>query len=73
MPPNSVASAAVSVAADGDVDEPFGQLEELEKERRKSEADSHVEKYVKEQLTRIQTGGSLEGSVFEDEFEAQLD
>ena len=62
---------ANSAMSDGD---PFGEEEDLERERRKSVADSHVERYVREQLTRIQTGGSqLEGSVFEDEFEAQLD
>jgi hypothetical protein len=70
---------ANSVISDGDGDgavtetDYFGQEGDLEKERRKSIADSHVEKYVREQLVRIQTGGRMEGSVFEDEFEAQLD
>ena len=61
---------ANSVISDGDTD-PFGDETPLEKERRKSIADSHVEKYVAEQLTRIKTDESL--AVYEDEFEAQLD
>jgi hypothetical protein len=61
---------ANSVISDGDAD-PFGDETPLEKERRKSIADSHVEKYVAEQLTRIKTDESV--AVYEDEFEAQLD
>jgi hypothetical protein len=61
---------AHSVISDGDTD-PFGDETPLEKERRKSIADSHVEKYVAEQLTRIKTDESV--AVYEDEFEAQLD
>jgi hypothetical protein len=61
---------ANSVISDGDGD-PFGDETPLEKERRKSIADSHVEKYVEEQLTRIMTDDST--AVYEDEFEAQLD
>jgi hypothetical protein len=49
----------------------FGREEELEQERRKSIADSHYEKYVTEQLSRMQTDESV--AVYEDEFEAQLD
>ena len=59
-----------SVVSDGDTD-PFGNETPLEKERRKSIADSHVEKYVAEQLTKIKTDESV--AVYEDEFEAQLD
>ena len=70
VPANSVVSD-VDADAEGSA---WGQEGDLEKDRGKSEADSHVEKYVREQLARIQTGGSmLEASVFEDEFEAQLD
>jgi len=49
----------------------FGEEERLERQRRKSQADSHTEHYIAEQLHRIQTGESP--AVFEDEFEAQLD
>jgi hypothetical protein len=58
------------VVSDGEVD-PFGNETPLEKERRKSITDSHVEKYVAEQLTRIRADEST--AVHEDEFEAQLD
>jgi hypothetical protein len=61
---------ANSVISDGEAD-PFGDETPLEKERRKSIADSHVEKYVAEQLTRIMTDESA--AVYEDEFEAQID
>jgi hypothetical protein len=61
---------ANSVISDGDADA-FGDETPLEKERKKSIADSHVEKYVAEQLTRIKTDESV--AVYEDEFEAQLD
>lgn len=61
---------ANSVTSDGEAD-PFGEETPLEKERRKSIADSHVEKYVAEQLTRIMTDEST--AVYEDEFEAQMD
>lgn len=49
----------------------WGQEDQLEKERRKSVADSHYEKYVGEQLSRLKTDESV--AVYEDEFEAQLD
>lgn len=49
----------------------FGQEDVLERERRKSIADSHYEKYVNEQLSRVKTDESI--AVYEDEFEAQLD
>jgi len=58
---------ASSAISDGDAD-PFGDETPLEKEPRKSIADSHVEKYVAEQLTR-----NRRTRVCEDEFEAQLD
>jgi hypothetical protein len=69
-------SAAIS---DGDA---FGNEERLARERERereseekrrttSEADSHMEKYVGEQLSRIKTEESV--AVYEDEFEAQLD
>lgn len=44
--------------------------ESKEKERRKSEANEHVAKYVTEQLERIQSNESV---FDEDEFEAQLE
>jgi hypothetical protein len=50
----------------------WGEEEELEKERRKSVADSHYQQFVKDQLTKIHTEDSNPG-VYEDEFEAQLD
>ena len=57
-------------AATADGDE-WGKEDKLEKERRKSVADSHYEKFVAEQLTKIKTDDSV--GVYEDEFEAQLD
>lgn len=51
--------------------EPFGEEERLERQRRKSQADSITEDYIKEQLYRVQTGDGP--AVYEDEFEAQLD
>lgn len=50
---------------------PFGEEERLERQRRKSQADSITEDYIKEQLHRVQTGDGT--AVYEDEFEAQLD
>jgi hypothetical protein len=62
-----------TVTSDGG--DAFGKEERLarerENERRRSEADSHVEKYIGEQLSRIRTDESV--AVYEDEFEAQLD
>jgi len=49
----------------------FGEEAVLERERRRSIADSHYEKYVAEQLHRVKTEESV--AVYEDEFEAQLD
>lgn len=49
--------------------DPFG--EEAELARRRSDADEHFDAHVKQSLHRIQTGENA--SVFEDEFEAQLD
>ena len=62
-----------SVAASSAVSEsdPFGEEQDLEREREKNEADIHVDKYVAEQLERIKTDDS--SAVYEDEFEAQLD
>lgn len=51
--------------------DPFGEEERLERQRRKSQADSITEDYIKEQLFRVQTGDGP--AVYEDEFEAQLD
>ena len=50
----------------------FGDEQRLERERRKSVADSDVEKYVAEQLSRLQVEEDSV-AVYEDEFEAQLD
>lgn len=50
---------------------PFGEEERLERQRRKSQADSITDDYIKEQLQRVQTGDGP--AVYEDEFEAQLD
>jgi hypothetical protein len=61
-------AAVTSALSDGDA---FGEAEALEKERRKSIADAHVDKYVAEQLKKMQTDESL--AIYEDEFEAQLD
>lgn len=44
---------------------------ERENERRRSEANDHVEKYIGEQLNRVKSEESV--AVYEDEFEAQLD
>lgn len=41
-----------------------------ENQRRKSEANEHIAKYVTDQLERIQTSGSV---FDEDEYEAQLE
>ena len=49
---------------------PFGEEDALEQKRRKSEADSLLEKHVTEQLKRAETNESA--AVYEDEFEAQL-
>ena len=66
-----------SAVDDAGSDNAFGEEEALERERRKSVADSHVEKYVESQLKRIRTDESVYESAFEeggmDEFEAQLD
>ena len=51
--------------------DPFGEEEKLERERRKSMADSHTENFIAEHLHRVQTGDPA--AVYEDEFEAQLD
>jgi len=59
---------APSVVTDGD---DWGEEDKLERERRKSVADSHFEKFVNDQLTKIKTDESV--GVYEDEFEAQLD
>jgi hypothetical protein len=65
---NSYFDAPASVITDGDE---WGEEDKLEKERRKSIADSHYEKFVNDQLTKIKTDESI--GVYEDEFEAQLD
>ena len=53
----------------------FGKEEQLarerENDRRRSEAEGHLEKYVGDQLSRIGADDSV--AVYEDEFEAQLD
>ena len=69
--------SSLNVSASGDLpgeddDEVHGsvQNEQQEKERRKSEANEHVAKYVTDQLERIQSNESV---FDEDEFEAQLE
>ena len=72
--------SSFNVSANGDpVDEDEDELqstvgsvrkENAEKERRKSEANEHIAKYVTEQLERIQSNESV---FDEDEFEAQLE
>ena len=63
---------ANSAVSDGrDSNNAFGDEERLERERRRSVADEHVEKYVAQQLSKINTEESV--AVYEDEFEAQLD
>ena len=54
-----------------DLSDAFGEEERLERERRKSVANSHTETYIAQELHRVQTGDGP--AVFEDEFEAQLD
>jgi hypothetical protein len=53
----------------------FGEEEKLERERerRKSVADEHVDRYVESQLRRIRTDDSETAAVYEDEFVAGLD
>lgn len=58
-----------SQAAESDA---FGEEEDLERVRRKSQADEAVNNHVLAQLHRIKTGED-EPAVYEDEFEAQLD
>jgi len=53
-------------------DDAFGEEERLERQRRKSEANSHTDNYIAEQLHRVQSGDDGP-AVYEDEFEAQLD
>ena len=65
---DSYFGAAASAVTDGSE---WGEEDQLEKERRKSIADSHYEKFVNDQLTKIKTDESV--GVYEDEFEAQLD
>jgi hypothetical protein len=71
------AAARRGSTAVSDGDEAFGREERLakdrERERERSEADSHVEKYIGDQLNRIKTDDSGSVAVYEDEFEAQLD
>lgn len=72
----AAASSRRDSTATGDGDA-FGNEEQLakdrrEEERRKSEADGHLEKYIGEQLSRIRTDEESV-AVYEDEFEAQLD
>ena len=69
--------SSINVSVNGDLDgeDDDGvhgsmQNEQYEKERRKSEANEHVARYVTDQLERIQSNESV---FDEDEFEAQLE
>lgn len=64
-------STAVSDADPFGNEEQLGREREREDERRRSEADTHLEKYIDEQLSRARSEESV--AVYEDEFEAQLD
>lgn len=67
-------STAISDGGDafGNEEKLGREREDKEQDRRRSEADSHVEKYIGEQLSRIRTDAESV-AVYEDEFEAQLD
>jgi hypothetical protein len=68
--PSVPANSAVEEGSEAD-QSAFGHEEALERERRRSVADSHLERYVEEQLRRIRTDEST--AVYEDEFEAMLE
>ena len=69
---NVSANGDLHAEDDDEVQSAIGSVrnEQHEKERRKSEANEHVAKYVTDQLERIQSNESV---FDEDEFEAQLE
>ena len=72
---SDICFSSFNVSTNGDhlVDTPTDTAaENLELQRRRSEANQHVANYVSEQLELVRTR-SNEVTVYEDEFEAQLD
>lgn len=65
-------STAISDVDPCDDEGRHGPEEPRDDERRRSEADSHLEKYIGEQLNRVKSDEESV-AVYEDEFEAQLD
>lgn len=65
-------STAISDVDPYDNEEQLTEGGERDDERNRSEADSHLEKFIGEQLNRVRSDEESV-AVYEDEFEAQLD